>query len=186
MARMDPPPDEDETAPNRMTDYTVPDAAEFTPVPNEGPSEPNEETTPKRARRRLGDGKIPRSPKQRAPLPRWKDGQISGFCDRVYKAAGGVCLLNPDVEIRLIGQGLIDSAGPAGVAWEKVAKRHEIVRRFFERIMTTSDMGELFWAHLPILIPFFRRFGPMRGSFEGLQEEFADEYARAESESAAA
>ena len=187
MAKMAPPPDEPEdTVPNRMTDYVKPGEEEFTEAtPEEAPSISTNETTPRRSRRRLGDARPPRERKPKAPLPRWRDGQISAFCERLYKAMGGVLLMNPDPEIRIIGQGFVDSAIPASIAWEKVAKRHEIVRRFFERIMTSSELGELFWAHLPILVPFFRRFGPMRGSFDNLQEEFDREFTDAQQGAAA-
>lgn len=183
---MEAPPDD--VAPggtkNRFTDWKKDDPeAQFDAVAPED----LEDVAPKRRRPTLRSG-TPHShtkeSKVKKPLPRWKDGQISTFCERVYKAAGGACLLNSDPEIRLIGQSLIECAYQAGQAWEKVAKRHEIVRRFFERIMTTSDLGELFWAHLPILVPVFRRFGPLRGTIDGLQEEFNREYA--ESEPAAA
>lgn len=182
MAKMEAPPDDvapgDEKK-NRFTDWKKPDD-EFEKV---SPEE-LDDVAPKRRRTTLRGGSAhthaAKESRAKKPLPRWKDGQISTFCERVYKAAGGACLLNSDPEIRLIGQSLIECAYQAGQAWEKVAKRHEIVRRFFERIMTTSDLGELFWAHLPILVPVFRRFGPLRGTIDGLQEEFNREYADSE------
>ena len=178
MAKLEAPPDSataEEAPKNRFTDWKKPEE-QFT----EATPEETEEVSPRRRRTTLRGKPHAHEPKPKRPLSRWKDGAISTFCERVYKAAGGACLLNSDPEIRLIGQSLIECAYQAGEAWEKVAKRHEVVRRFFDRIMTTSDLGELFWAHLPILVPVFRRFGPLRSTIDGLQEEFNREYADSE------
>lgn len=118
------------------------------------------------------DGKT----KTKKPLPRWKDGAISDFTQKVYKAAGAALLINHDPEIRLIGQQLIDCAYQCGEAWEKVAKRNEMVRRVFDRLMTTSDLGELFWSHVPIFVPVLRRFGPLRRTFTNIQDQFDEEF----------
>ena len=182
MPSMEAPPEEETSPPvNRMTDWSKPEDEEFESIP----AEDAEEVAPRRRRTTLRGGPAPKKQRAKKPLPRWKDGNISAFCERVYKSAGGVLLFNPDPEIRLIGQSLIECAVPAGIAWEKVAKRHEVIRRFFDRIMTTSDLGELFWAHLPVLVPVFRRFGPLRGTVEGLQEEFEREFTDASEASAA-
>ena len=130
------------------------------------------ETTPRKPTR----GRRASTAKPSKPMPRWKDGQIAQFVERVYKTAGGMLLLNPDPEIRIIAQTIIQCAEQAGIAWEKVAKRHEVIRRMFDRLMTTSDLGELFWAHVPILVPVLRKFGPFRGTIEGLEDEFASEF----------
>jgi hypothetical protein len=137
---------------------------------------PPKEVPPQRGRK----AKIPREPKVKKPLPRWKDGAISAYAEKIYKAAGAAALLNHDPEIRHIGQQMIECAYQCGEAWEKVAKRNELVRRFFDRIMTTSDMGELFWAHIPILIPILRKFGPFRSNFANIQEQFEEEFANQE------
>ncbi len=134
-----------------------------------------EEVPPRRQRGvKVNLGKGEKKPKK--PLPRWKDGAISDFAEKIYKASGAALQLNHDPEIRLIGQQLIECAYQCGQAWEKVAKRNELVRRIFDRLMTTSDLGELFWAHVPIFVPVLRRFGPLRATFNNIQEQFDEEF----------
>lgn len=179
--------DTDSDSGNRVADF-LSEEGERSPRPGTvtdfprpaPPPEPDGSTDKPPQRRR---GRPPGSKNKtagKAPLPKFVPGQISGFVERVYKALGGIALMNGDPEIRIIGQGFIDCAEAAGIAWEKVAKRNEIVRRFFDRIMTTSDLGELFWAHLPILVPLVQRFGPLRSTISGLQEEFEEEFQKAE------
>lgn len=161
------PPVTPEGEPNRFED--------FLENLEDAPPEVAAEIPPRRGRR----VKLTKDPKPKKPLPRWKDGAISTFAERVYKTVGSMAMLNNDPEIRLIGQQLTEIAYQCGEAWEKVAKRNEMVRRFFDRVMTTSDMGELFWVHVPVLIPVLRKFGPFRSAFANVQEQFEEEFDRA-------
>lgn len=79
----------------------------------------------------------------------WKAGAIASFTTQGYHAIANVC--------RTFGWNdwadVFDTiAEPAGPAWEKVAKRNEVVRRMFDRIMTTGDFSELLWAHFPLFV----------------------------------
>lgn len=130
-------------------------------------------------RGRAAKVKMTKEARPRKPLPRWKDGAISTFAERIYKTAGAALLINHDPEIRLIGQQLIDCAYQCAEAWEAVAKRNEMVRRVFDRLMSTSELGELFWAHVPIFVPVLRKFGPLRSAFGNIQEQFEEEFERA-------
>ena len=132
----------------------------------------------------IGEGeskadKVPRrvksTPPKKSPLPPFRAGVISKFMKQVYEAGGGA-LINFGHED--YGQSIIDIAEPAGIVWEKLAKRHEWLRRFFDRIMTTSEFSELFWIHFPILMLVMKDTGLLRPMTASVTEEFAEEMAK--------
>jgi hypothetical protein len=131
------------------------------------------------ALRRAARGtKVPNSGKPAPSKPAmapWKNGAIAAFVTRLYKM-GGTFFQTMGRE--QYGQAIIDISEPAGVVWEKLAKRHEWLRRFFDRLMSTSDMSELFWVHFPLFLLVVNDMGLLRrveNSETGINAEFQAE-----------
>lgn len=109
----------------------------------------------------------------RTPLPRWKDGAISEFATKIYTVGGATLAASKNERAQDYGTAFMGIAEPAGIAWEKIAKRNEIVRRFFDKLMTGGDVTELIFAHAPLFVMMFSDMGILR--FNGLKEEFETE-----------
>lgn len=113
--------------------------------------------------------------KKKTPLPPWRAGQISKFVAGLYTTGGNLFIARGQEDY---GQSIIDIAEPAGVVWEKLAKRHEWLRRFFDRIMTTGELSELFMIHFPLFMLALRDLGLLRPMNMQITEEFAEEMAK--------
>jgi hypothetical protein len=59
-----------------------------------------------------------------------------------------------------LGQAIVQQAGPAGEAWDAVAKQNPTVRKWLLNMTKTGAWGELFAAHLPIFMTSLMLFGP--------------------------
>lgn len=115
-------------------------------------------------------------PPKRSPLPPWRVNAIANWVSQIYTTLGSLLGSNPDPEIKQLAQGLIAIAEPAGAAWEKLAKRHEWLRRLFDKLMTSSDLAEIFWIHVPIFVPILRKWGPFRQGMDNIADEFSREF----------
>ena len=115
------------------------------------------------------------SASKKSPLPPWKAGAISAWVQQLYVTAGTFLKVNSDPEVAAIGDGLVNIAEPAGKAWESLAKRHEWLRRMFDKLMTTSEIGEIFWIHVPVFIPVLSKYGPFRQKIADFTSEFEAE-----------
>lgn len=130
---------------------------------------------PPRGRRRSSRALKDEEPKKRQPLPPWKTGQISQFVEQLY-TLGGSSLIGLGNE--RYGQVFVNIAEPAGQAWEKVARRHEWLRRFFDKIMSGSEITELVMAHAPIIVMLFSDAGLLRLSNSQVAQDFNDELSK--------
>lgn len=59
-----------------------------------------------------------------------------------------------------VGQAVVTAAPTCGEAWSKVANQNPAVRRFLGKATGTGAWGELFFAHLPILMTAVMVYGP--------------------------
>lgn len=118
--------------------------------------------------------RTPNTGGKKTPLPPWRANAIAQWVEQCYTTLGSILKMNSDPEIANIGNGLVSIAEPAGKAWEKLAKRHEWLRRVFDRLMTSSDLAEIFWIHFPVFMPVLAKWGPFRQGLNDLSSEFED------------
>lgn len=110
--------------------------------------------------------------KPKSPLPPWRAGAISKWVGAIYDSGGTALITLGHADY---GQCVKDIAEPAGICWEKLAKRHEWLRRFFDRIMTGSEISEIVWVHFPLFMLMLKDMGLLRPMNFAITEEFADE-----------
>lgn len=61
--------------------------------------------------------------------------------------------LNPELSaMHLLGQTVVANSAACGAAWEKAADEDPRIAAALERVLVASAFGELFAAHLPILL----------------------------------
>lgn len=119
--------------------------------------------------------RIKQDPKPKSPLPPWRSGAISKWVTAMYDSGGTALITLGHADY---GQCVKDIAEPAGQCWEKLAKRHEWLRRFFDRIMTGSEISEIVWVHFPLFMLALKDMGLLRPMNWAITQEFADEMAR--------
>ena len=142
-------------------------ATEFVDAPEAPEVEPDVKPRSRRSRKT-------ETPKK---IPTFRAGQISKFAADIYRAAGGTLTA---MGRETYGAQLIAIAEPAGAVWEKLARRHEWLRRFFDKIMTGSEFSELFWVHFPLFVLVLNDLGILnpqnfaREVADELREEMAD------------
>jgi len=112
--------------------------------------------------------------KKKSPLPPWRSGAIAKWVTAIYDSGGTALVTLGHADY---GQCVKDIAEPAGICWEKLAKRHEWLRRFFDRIMTGSEFSEIIWVHFPIFMLMLKDMGLLRPMNFAITQEFADEMA---------
>ena len=78
----------------------------------------------------------------------YQPGVIAAGMSRLYGFAGiGVSMLD-----RQWGESFLTVAEPAAQAWERLAKENASVRRVLNGILKSTTVGELFTAHLPLIL----------------------------------
>lgn len=115
-----------------------------------------------------------REEKKKAPLPTWRNGVISKWVAGIYEAGGTALSTLGHADY---GQCMKDVAEPAGVCWEKLAKRHEWLRRFFDRVMSGGEVSEIIWVHFPLFMLALKDMGLLHPMNFSITQEFADEMA---------
>ena len=116
--------------------------------------------------------RVKQEPKAKSPLPPWRAGAIAKWTAAVYDSGGTALITLGHADY---GQCIKDIAEPAGMCWEKLAKRHEWLRRFFDRVMTGSELSEIVWVHFPLLMLALKDMGLLRPMNWAITKEFADE-----------
>lgn len=111
--------------------------------------------------------------KPKTPVPQLKANAVAAFVEQAYTMAGAGFILMGRVAY---GEALQTIAKPAGEVWDKLAKRHETLRKIFHRLMETSEFSELFWVHMPLLMLFVNDAGLFKRV--GLLGEFDDELSK--------
>lgn len=140
----------------------------MTDAPNKPLIDYTVDPSPFEKTKRTSVGKATSKPSK--PLPTWKDGQIAAFATSTYHTIGGIIdSVDPG-----FAEVLKDIAEPAGKAWEKLAKQHVSVRRFFVFLMSGSTMTEVVMVHMPMFAYLATRYGPFRVTSDALGDEFMD------------
>lgn len=172
--------DEEKEADNRV--LPIAEAFEAAPAPSEIAENDEAPTTTKRRGRpkgvRNGEGLgRTRDRKETATLPRWKDGAIAAFVTQVYMMGGSALKGSRNERLQQYGEVCIMVGEPAGIVWEKLAKRHEALRRFFAKCMEGSEYTELMMVHAPIFMMIFADMGILRVP-QHIVDEFDEEMAK--------
>ena len=112
------------------------------------------------------------STKPPRPVPPWKEGAIAKFAQGLYETVGGM----GEPFDPICGAAFTRVAEPAGKAWEKLAKQHIGVRRFFGYIMSGSTIAEVLIVHAPLALAIVSHHGPFRiAGLDHLGEEFDEQ-----------
>lgn len=113
----------------------------------------------KRAHRRVFDKD---SPQARKPVPQFREGQIAGGMNRLYRRAGKMVKVFDPV----VGQAFIEATRKeddtditVGEAWEELARQNPRVRAFLLKMISGGAMGQLVMAHAPILLAIMMKDG---------------------------
>lgn len=129
---------EDVQLPGSVNGAVITEDAPFIPedtAPN--PKRQKRVPTPKAGNTRLTTEDIP-----------YQSGVISSGLSRIYGFIGiGVSMFD-----RQWGESFLTVAEPAAQAWERLAKENASVRRVLHGILKTSTAGEVFAAHLPLIL----------------------------------
>lgn len=98
-----------------------------------------------------------------------RKGQFVEPVTRFYAMIGaGVAIRDPQC-----GLAIMQAAPDAAKAWDEIAYKNEAVRRALWALAQTTTFGELFAAHVPILLAVGVHHIPkMRMVFENLQQQF--------------
>lgn len=99
-----------------------------------------------------------RKPAEKAPAApiTYTPGMFRAPITALYGQAGGLV----QYVAYPIGSAMVQQAGPCGEAWDKVAKQNPTVRRWLHSMTQTGAWGELFAAHLPILMTALMTLSP--------------------------
>lgn len=108
------------------------------------PGAGSRDSIPKENRRA---GRPPREPRERKPLPPIPHKGFAPEVEKLYVMMG-LSLMPFDVE--LSGK-IVEIAGPAGEAWDELARKNEVVRRVLVSMLETSAWGKLLAAHGPLI-----------------------------------
>ena len=106
-------------------------------------------------------------PKERKPTPMYRKGMFVKPLEDLY-TAGGMVLMPFDM---VCGQAVVQSAHRCAEALDELAREYEPVRRILQSIVTTSVVGKVFAAHLPILAVAAMHHGGGKVSGIGEQAE---------------
>ena len=113
-------------------------------------------------------GKRGRTPRVEEPWPPFRAGPIAKWVNTQYRRAGRVArLMDYDIGTAIIActkrppaeDDDEDTHVTVGEAWENLAKTNPRIRRFILRAMSGGLIGELFWAHAPILLAIVMKDG---------------------------
>lgn len=98
----------------------------------------------------------PKAVKDTPPEIRYVSGMYKAPVTALYDQAGRmVSMLIPN-----IGFAIQSSAVDCGAAWDEVAKQSPAVRAWLQKMSMTGAYGQLFVAHMPILLATMLAFGP--------------------------
>lgn len=136
------------------------------PQPGAAPAAgPAEDRPPSGGGRKRGKKDALPSPAGEEPIPQHRPGVITKGVNRMYRRAGKIVrAMDRDIGIAIIEstKNTADDGEPddsVGAAWDEMARTNPRIRRFLLKILAGGAWGQLFMAHLPILMAVIMKDG---------------------------
>ncbi len=126
-----------------------------------GPAAPApEDRAPSKGKRTRRAGRTAGAPKDDAPVPQHRPGQITKGVNRLYRRAGKIVrAMDRDIGVAILESARDDDEESVGAAWEELARTNPRIRAFLLRCIGGGAWGALIMAHMPIFLAIVMKDG---------------------------